>query len=212
MKPKEQTDSMRNRRSSVIVRMMLVFAPCLVACAEVEADGSRKFLIYPLAQPSPGLTFNNTQAQVRAAAGDAQLQLLATVGHARVSAPEQMAEVLEKLRLESAAHLGRLDQEERTEMMAAMHGAGRWGGAGRPEHIAPAHGGVAAECSYRSVGNRIASLATGATGRARGVEDEPTAQEASGRSRWHGAADRRTNKRRHQQRQCVLHSLKPEPT
>jgi hypothetical protein len=124
MKPKEQTDSMRNRRSSVIVRMMLVFAPCLVACAEVEADGSRKFLIYPLAQPSPGLTFNNTQAQVRAAAGDAQLQLLATVGHARVSEPEQMAAVLGELRLESAAHLGRLDQEERTEMMAAMRGAG----------------------------------------------------------------------------------------
>ena len=114
---------MRNLRSGIIVRV-LAYAPCLmfVARAEVEADASRKFLDPP-AQPSPSAAFNNTPAQVRAAAEDA-LQLLATVGHARVSAPEQMAGVLEKLRLESAAHLGRLDQEERTEMMAAMRGAG----------------------------------------------------------------------------------------
>ena len=145
---------MWNLRSGIIVRV-LAYAPCLmfVARAEVEADASREFLDPP-AQPSPGSAFNSTPAQVSAAAEDA-LQLLATVGHARVSAPEQMAGVLEKLRLESAAHLGRLDQEERTEMMAAMHGAGRRGGAGRPEHIAPAHGEVAAECTYRSVGNRI---------------------------------------------------------
>jgi hypothetical protein len=123
LKLKEHTDSMWNPRSGIIVRV-LAYAPCLmfVARAEVEADASREFLDPP-AQPSPGSAFNNTPAQVRAAAEDA-LQLLATVGHARVSAPEQMAEVLEKLRLESAAHLGRLDQEERTEMMAAMRGAG----------------------------------------------------------------------------------------
>ena len=114
---------MWNLRSGIIVRV-LAYAPCLmfVARADIEADASRKFLDPPV-QPSTGSAFNNTPAQVRAAAEDA-LQLLATVGHARVSAPEQMAEVLEKLRLESAAHLGRLDQEERTEMMAVMRGAG----------------------------------------------------------------------------------------
>jgi hypothetical protein len=93
-----------------------------VARADIEADASRKFLDPPV-QPSPSSAFNNTPAQVHAAAEDA-LQLLATVGHARVSAPEQMAGVLGELRLESAAHLGRLDQEERTEMMAVMRGAG----------------------------------------------------------------------------------------
>ena len=116
---------MWNLRSGIIVRV-LAYAPCLmfVARAEVEAEAnaSRKFLDPPV-QPSTGSAFNNTPAQVSAAA-EAALQLLATVGHARVSAPEQMAGVLEKLRLESAAHLGRLDQEERTEMMAAMRGAG----------------------------------------------------------------------------------------
>jgi hypothetical protein len=112
---------MWNLRSSVIVRM-LVYSPCLVACAEVEADASRN--LEPPAQPSLSGAFNNTPAQVRAAAEEDALQLLATVGHARVSAPKQMARVLEELRLESVAHLGRLDQEERTEMMAAMLGAG----------------------------------------------------------------------------------------
>ena len=117
---------MWNLRSGIIVRV-LAYAPCLmfVARAEVEADASRKFLDPPV-QPSTGSAFNNTPAQVRAAEAAAEdaLQLLATVGHARVSAPEQMAGVLGELRLESAAHLGRLDQEERTEMMAAMQGAG----------------------------------------------------------------------------------------
>ena len=115
---------MWNLRSGIIVRV-LAYAPCLmkfVAHADIEADASRKFLDPPV-QPSPSSAFNNTPAQVHAAAEDA-LQLLATVGHAGVSAPEQMAGVLGQLRLESAAHLGRLDQEERTEMMAAMRGAG----------------------------------------------------------------------------------------
>ena len=115
---------MWNLRSGIIVRV-LAYAPCLmkfVARADIEADASRKFLDPPV-QPSPDSAFNNTPARVLAVAEDA-LQLLATVGHARVSAPEQMAGVLGELRLESAAHLGRLDQEERTEMMAAMRGAG----------------------------------------------------------------------------------------
>ena len=66
---------MWNLRSGVIVRV-LAYAPCLifVARAEVEADAFRKFLDPP-AQPSPGSAFNNTPAQVRAAAEDA-LQLL----------------------------------------------------------------------------------------------------------------------------------------
>ena len=108
-------------RYGVIVRMLVCYAPCLVARAEVEAGASNN--LAPPAQPSPGVTFNNTPEQVRAVSEDA-LQLLATVGHARVSAPEQVAGVLEELRLESVAHLGRLDQEEWIEMMAEMRGAG----------------------------------------------------------------------------------------
>jgi hypothetical protein len=51
-------------------------------------------------------------------------EMMATVTHARVSAPVQMAGLLQELRLESAVHLGRLDVEERSEMMMAMRGAG----------------------------------------------------------------------------------------
>jgi hypothetical protein len=52
-------------------------------------------------------------------------ELLATVIlHARVSEPEQMTGMLNELRLESAAHIGRLDEEERSEMMTAMRRAG----------------------------------------------------------------------------------------
>jgi hypothetical protein len=61
-------------------------------------------------------------ADIRAAKDN---ELLATdISRARVSEPEQMAVVLEELRLESIEHLGRLDEEERSEMVAAMRRAG----------------------------------------------------------------------------------------
>ena len=50
--------------------------------------------------------------------------MLAAIQTARVSEPEKVTAVLrQELRLESAAHIGRLDQEERSEMMTAMRGA-----------------------------------------------------------------------------------------
>jgi hypothetical protein len=53
-----------------------------------------------------------------------EAELLATTITARVSEPEQMVAVLQELRLESTAHIGRLDGEERSEMMAMMRGTG----------------------------------------------------------------------------------------
>jgi hypothetical protein len=53
-----------------------------------------------------------------------QDELLATIANARISEPARMAAALKELRLESAAHIGRLDVEERYEMMAAMRSAG----------------------------------------------------------------------------------------
>ena len=51
--------------------------------------------------------------------------MLAAIQTARVSEPEKVTAVLrQELRLESAAHIGRLDQEERSEMMTSMRGAG----------------------------------------------------------------------------------------
>jgi hypothetical protein len=51
-------------------------------------------------------------------------KFLADIVRARVWAPERVAGVLAELRLDSAAHLGRLDRAERSEMMAAVRGAG----------------------------------------------------------------------------------------
>ena len=54
----------------------------------------------------------------------AQYAMLAATQTARVSEPEKVTAVLrQELRLESAAHVGRLDEEERSEMMTAMRGA-----------------------------------------------------------------------------------------
>ena len=51
-------------------------------------------------------------------------KLLAAIVGAQISEQGRVARALKELRLESAAHLGRLDLEERYEMMAAMRGAG----------------------------------------------------------------------------------------
>jgi hypothetical protein len=54
----------------------------------------------------------------------AEDKLLAAIVGARISESGRVATALKELRLESAAHLGRLDLEERYEMQAAMRGAG----------------------------------------------------------------------------------------
>jgi hypothetical protein len=51
-------------------------------------------------------------------------ELRAAIAGARISEPARVAGVLAELRIESAGHLGRLDPEERSELMAAMRGAG----------------------------------------------------------------------------------------
>ena len=51
-------------------------------------------------------------------------KLLAKIVGAQISEQGRVATALKELRLESAAHIGRLDLEERYEMMAAMRGAG----------------------------------------------------------------------------------------
>jgi hypothetical protein len=51
-------------------------------------------------------------------------ELLATIIRARVSEPEQVANELKTMKLESALHLGRLDHEEWSEMMTGMRMSG----------------------------------------------------------------------------------------
>ena len=52
------------------------------------------------------------------------VELLATIVSARISEPERVTRVLNELRLESTGHLGRLDVEEWSEMMAEMRSGG----------------------------------------------------------------------------------------
>jgi len=51
-------------------------------------------------------------------------ELLAAIMSARISEPERVTRVLNELRLESTGHLGRLDREEWSEMMAEMRSGG----------------------------------------------------------------------------------------
>ena len=51
-------------------------------------------------------------------------ELLAAIVSARISEPERVAGVLNELRVESTCHLGRLDLEEWSEMMAGMRSGG----------------------------------------------------------------------------------------
>jgi hypothetical protein len=51
-------------------------------------------------------------------------ELLAAIVSARISEPDRVAGVLNELRVESTGHLGRLDLEEWSEMMAEMRSGG----------------------------------------------------------------------------------------
>jgi hypothetical protein len=77
-----------------------------------------------LPPPASGLSDKMVMAD-RVAALDTEIrQMLAAVTRAGVSSPGQMAGILQELRVESAAHLGRLDFEEMIELMTTMRGAG----------------------------------------------------------------------------------------
>ena len=64
------------------------------------------------------------RAGERPARLDDHVELLATIVSARISEPERVTRVLNELRLESTGHLGRLDVEEWSEMMAEMRRGG----------------------------------------------------------------------------------------
>ena len=51
-------------------------------------------------------------------------KLLAAIVSARISEPDRVTGVLNELRVESTGHLGRLDLEEWSEMMAEMRSGG----------------------------------------------------------------------------------------
>ena len=51
-------------------------------------------------------------------------ELLTAIVSARISEPGRVAGLLSELRVQSIGHLGRLDQEEWSEMMMEMHGEG----------------------------------------------------------------------------------------
>ena len=79
----------------------------------------------------PPLSPSQPPASARSSPGDTvktldelQAEAIAIVARARISEPERVAKVLTNLRLESTAHLGRLDQQEWSEMIAEMRSAG----------------------------------------------------------------------------------------
>jgi hypothetical protein len=78
-----------------------------------------------LPPPASGLSDTTAAADRVADALDTEIgRMLAAVTRAGVSSPGQMAGILQELRVESAAHLGRLDFEEMSELMTTMRGAG----------------------------------------------------------------------------------------
>ena len=78
-----------------------------------------------LPPPASGLSDTTAAADRVADALDTEIgRMLAAVTRAGVSSPGQMAGILQELRVESAAHLGRLGFEEMIELMTTMRGAG----------------------------------------------------------------------------------------
>jgi len=123
-------NTVRNSAATVgvcrIARTLL--CSCLIAVvvtvaksADLDDPKIRRLESPPAAS---GLSDKTVMAD-RVAALDTEIgQTLAAVTHAGVSSPRQMAGILQELRVESAAHLGRLDFEEMIELMTTMRGAG----------------------------------------------------------------------------------------
>ena len=92
--------------------------------ARVETDGfPHESSDAPFPELNAAAPRELPRAGERPARTDEDVLLAAIVG-ARISEPERVTRVLNALRLESTGHLGRLDQEEWSEMMAEMRGGG----------------------------------------------------------------------------------------
>ena len=83
---------------------------------------------------------------------DREDELLAAIVSARISEPDRVAGVLNDLRVESTSHLGRLDLEEWSEMMAEMRRGGVALGDRNKLRLL-----VATECSRSRTGDAVLS-------------------------------------------------------
>ena len=101
-------------------------------------------------------------------------ELLTAIVSARISEPDRVAGVLNELRVQSTGHLGRLDQEEWSEMMAGMRGGGVALGSRNKLRLL-----VAAESSGSHVGS--AALLGGRRRVQTGSGDEESSSTRSGR-------------------------------
>ena len=104
---------------------LIALAICMVLCflsqaqyGVVHAADLTEAVLHSQPMARPNMSPEETPI---ASAGH---KLLAAIVGAQISEPERVATALKELRLESAAHLGRLDLEERAEMMAAMRNTG----------------------------------------------------------------------------------------
>jgi hypothetical protein len=105
-----------------------LFCSCLIAAAAESANLDDSTIQRFLRLDSPaasGPRDTKTARADRVAASDAEIGgMLVAVTRAGVSAPVQMAGVLQELRVESAVHLGRLDVAEMSELTTTMRSAG----------------------------------------------------------------------------------------
>ena len=118
-------------------------------------------------------------------------ELLAAIVSARISEPDRVAGVLKELRVESTGHLGRLDLEERSEMMAAMRSDGVALGSRNKLRLLVATASIGTGAS--SVGPRRAqALPAEESGSRKGRQDDstPTARQASAQDSTNGKADK----------------------
>jgi acyl transferase domain-containing protein len=138
---------MRGVVYTLIVRTAYILSS-YAADADADADaGAARREALTLSRPlePAAQEINQDQAPLAAAEG----QLLAAIVGARISEPGRVATALKELRLESTAHIRRLNLEERYEMMVAMRGAGvalgsrnklRLLASGSTESAVPLHG------------------------------------------------------------------------
>ena len=103
----------------IVASWSILLSSGVNASARVEIDNLRidaTFRESNLAAPDLPRAGQNPQTE--------KDELLAAIVSARISEPDRVAGVLSELRVESTGHLGRLDLEEWSEMMAAMQTGG----------------------------------------------------------------------------------------
>ena len=116
----------------IAVAISAGFSQLLPACVVEGAEPGRVEALDGFSHENSDTTFPELSAAVprdfpRAGERPARTdedELLAAIVGARISEPERVTRVLNELRLESTGHLGRLDVEEWSEMMAEMRSGG----------------------------------------------------------------------------------------